>query len=115
MVELDCVNAAKIVQGISKSRYGERPFYNVSWQQQEGIQSLVRKRGDGLVYFQTDKSGKMAADSLSNFKEKMADHVACGSEVEHEDVLQIERELNERAKSWSLHIPVGRTSEQRHH
>ena len=76
MVELECVNAAKRVQDVLRSKYGGRTFYNVSWQQQEGIQSLVRRKSEDVVFFQTVKSGKMSADSLENFKGKMVEHVA---------------------------------------
>ena len=61
---------------------------------------MRRRKTDDIIFFETDKSGKMTADSLPNFTVKMEEHVSCGSEVQHEDVLRIERELNARARSW---------------
>ena len=42
----------------------------------------------------------MSVDTLQNFEAKMIENVACGSEVQHDEVLRVETEMNARAKSW---------------
>ena len=70
--------------------------------QQLGLKNLVRrKESENLVFFQTDKSGKMTVDQIDNFCNKMGVHVEAGYELEGKFVLKEEKELNARSKSWA--------------
>ena len=60
---------------------------------------VARRMEEGLVYFETDKSGKMSVDEIENFSEKMAKHVECGVEVDSRFVVSTEKELNAKAKT----------------
>ena len=54
------------------------------------------------MFFQTDRLEKMLADSLSNFKEKMEEHIACLVEIGHDKVYQVESDLIARANSSGI-------------
>ena len=76
--------------------------------QHEGIESLVRRRKeDDLVFFETDKSGRMTVDTKNNFASKMEVHVGNGVEVSVSEIEMIEKEMNARAKSWARIVGLG--------
>ena len=60
-----------------------------------------------MVFFQTDKSGRMTVDNKDNYRQKMVDHISCGEEVSYYRVVEIEDDLNARAKSWSMILGMG--------
>ena len=60
---------------------------------------MRRKKTDQLVFFQTDKSGKLFVYTVDNFSSKMSDHLEVGNEVSAEFVLRVERFCNARSKT----------------
>ena len=91
-----------------KEKFKGRKMYNISEEQQDGLRSLVsRRKEEGLLYFETDKSGKMSVDTVQNFSEKMSQHLECGVEVDSSFVVSTEKELNARAVSWGRILGVG--------
>ena len=63
-------------------------------QVREGIASK------GWMLYQTDKSGKLCLDSVSNYEKCMAEHVLKDPIVTPEMVKQGENELNNHARQW---------------
>ena len=107
-VRLDCLAAAKSISDSFCAKYGAKKFFNVSIEQQRGLQSLVKRRAEeGLVFFQTDKSGRMSVDRVDNFSLKMETHVANADIIEEQGVIDIERILNARAKSLARVLSIG--------
>ena len=66
-----------------------------------------RKRSENLIFFETDKSGKLSVDEIENFSEKMSVHVEAGDEIDENFVLKVEEDLNARAKSWARILCLG--------
>ena len=67
-LEIDCLQVAKEVDKNMKIKYQGQRFFNLDERQERGIESLARRRSeDGVICFQTDKSGKMSADNVDNF------------------------------------------------
>ena len=99
-VEDQCVEAAKSINKSLKQQNPDRKFYNVSLEEEKGLSKLCEKRSESnVVFFKTDKSGRMAVDDVENFSVKMKPHLECGVEVPEERVMKIENEMNERAKA----------------
>ena len=81
---------------------------NVSDTQQRGFDSLVQRRAaNEVVYFQTDKSGRMTADDLENFTEKMTSHFEGSKIVSLEEVDYIEKVNNSKSKCWMRIVNAG--------
>ena len=69
--------------------------------EEKGVCSLLtRRKNNELVYFQTDKSGKMSADTVSNFTEKMGPHLVNCEQVDFDEVDRIQEVNNSKAKCW---------------
>ena len=68
---------------------------------------LTRRKNNELVYFQTDKSGKMSADTVSNFTEKMGPHLVNCEQVDFDEVDRIQEVNNSKAKCWMRIVGAG--------
>ena len=67
----------------------------------------MKKRKEGnLLVFDTDKSGKLSVDTVENFANKMQPHIK-GEEVEKDQVQEIVKETNIRARVWSRIMSTG--------
>ena len=95
------MSMAKDVKKSIGAKFNGKKFQNISSEQQSGLEKLQRRRAEeGLVFFQTDKSGKLSVDQVNNFSNKMKTHVYGNIEVQIQDVIRIDNELNARSKCW---------------
>ena len=107
-VEVDCIKAAQKVKTSLDREFHGRKFFNISRDEEKGLQQLIDRRSDeNLVFFQTDKSGRMTVDNVDNFSSKMETHLKCGKEVSMEIVENIEKEMNSRSKTWARILEMG--------
>ena len=84
---------------------------NLTVEQKRGLKRLQKRKNDKeVVVFQTDKSGKLAIDSMENYKETAAPHVE-GDEVvtikEYEDA---EKLINAHSAFWMKMLQVAKDS-----
>ena len=94
-LELLCMEEAKNVKRQLDEKHGKRKFYNINDEEEAGMCSLKwRRENSELVYFETDKSGKMSADTVENFCVKMLPHVDGNKVVDFDVVEKIEDENN---------------------
>ena len=61
----------------------------------------------GWMLYQTDKSGKLCLDTVSNYEECMAEHVLKDPIVTPEMVKKGEEELNNHARQWARITSAG--------
>ena len=112
-VEVRLEEAARGIRDSLKHRFGEKAFYNVDDQIESGLLSLKERReSDNVVFFQSDKSGKMSVDTKENFSEKMQVHLECGEQIDIDSVVKTEKILNARAKVWTRILSMGVTWNQ---
>ena len=103
------MNAIKIAKDMRESqvRNKKEKFFNLDADKQKGLKSLLlRRKREGVVVFETDKSGKLSVDNKDNFSEKMKIHLK-GEDVSKEDCKEILRVMNIRAKVWSRIMSTG--------
>ena len=75
-VEVRCEEVAKTVRKEICGKFRGKKMYNISESQRGGTDSLLRRRNKAyLVFFETDKSGRMTVDDKANFAVKMDVHV----------------------------------------
>ena len=99
---------AKNVKKQLDEKHGKQKFYNLSEEEEAGMQSLIgRRENSELVYFETDKSGKMSADTVENFCGKMLPHVDGNEVVDFDVVDRIDNENNSKAKCWMRILTAG--------
>ena len=81
---------------------------NLTEEQKKGIKSLKKKQRDGKVdVFQTDKSGKLAADSPENYAEAARPHIEKDEIVTKKDYEDIEKLINAHSIFWMRMLKVG--------
>ena len=106
--ERECMDTTKSVKKRLNLDHNGSKVYNLSDEQDKGVQSLVnRVSNDGLVVFQTDKSGKLTVDDIENFSAKMKPHLNDCENVDKETVVRIEDEMNARAVCWGRILNIG--------
>ena len=106
--EVMCMKVAREVREELMKDFGRQKFLNIDRSKQKGLKSLVEKRrGAGLVYYETDKSGKMTVDEVENFTKKMEPHLTGMREVDAILVEEIEKEMNSRSKCWARILNIG--------
>ena len=55
---------------------------------------------ENLVCYKTDKTGKLAIDTIENYSEKLKKHIKNDKIVESKMVKKIEKNLNKHADYW---------------
>ena len=68
---------------------------------------MRRSENSELVHFDTDKSGRMSADTLRGFWDKMSIHVDVSSEVDFAEVDRIQNINNAKSKCWMRIVNAG--------
>ena len=77
---------------------------------ERGLKKLMKRtKKEGVLVVETDKSKKLSVDEVSNYSQKMTPHLK-GSDVSQEDVLNIEKEMNARAKNWVRILGISEAS-----
>ena len=98
-LEIYCLQAAKEVDKNMKIKYQGQKSFNLNDGQERGLESLARERAEiGLIYFQTDKPGRMSADSVDHFCHKMDIHLENNEVVTLDYVNKIENINNSKSK-----------------
>ena len=81
---------------------------NLTEEQKKGIKSLKKKQKEGeIVVFQTDKSGRLAADSPENYAEAAMPHTENDEVVTKKDYEDIEKLINAHSIFWMRMLKVG--------
>ena len=67
-----CLDETKKTMSEMAYRFSDKKFYNLDQAQERGLSSLLSRRNNSeVVYFNTDKSGRMSVDTLGNFIRKI--------------------------------------------
>ena len=107
-LEMVCLDETKKMKSEMDFKFSGQKFYNLDQAQEKGLSSLLSRRNNGeLVYFSTDKSGRMSVDTLGNFSEKMLPHIADSVEVRFDDVDKIQNVNNAKSKCWMRILNAG--------
>ena len=107
-LKLECMEVTRNVKRSLQNKYHGKKFYNITDEQQKGMNSIdQRKKTDGLVIFESDKSSKLTVDVNENYAEKMKPHLENSEVVDMATVEKIEREMNARSKCWVRILNVG--------
>ena len=81
---------------------------NLTEKQKRGIKSLKRKQKEGeIVIFQTDKSGKLAADTPDNYTEAARPHIEKDMIVTQKEYEDVEKLINACSLFWMRMLRVG--------
>ena len=81
---------------------------NLTEEQKRGIKSLKRRQKEGeIVIFQTDKSGKLAADTPENYAEAARPHIEKDEVITEKDYEDIEKLINAHSIFWMRMLRVG--------
>ena len=81
---------------------------NLTEKQKRGIKSLKRKQKEGeIVIFQTDKSGKLAADTPDNYTEAARPHIEKDMIVTQKEYEDVEKLINAHSLFWMRMLRVG--------
>ena len=85
--------------------------HNLSRQDAEALKELKKDiREKKIVVFSTDKSGKFAVDTPSNYEEAVMKHTERDTEVDEKRVKQIENKVNQHMRQFNKMFNVGATS-----
>ena len=107
-MEIDCMNVTEDVKRQLADNHRGSSIYNMSETQQEGLKSIGEKiKSEGMVVFETDKSGKFSIDDIENFSTKMQPHLQNSIAIDVSEVTRVENELNARAKYWGRVLNIG--------
>ena len=76
-------------------------------EQKRGLKRLQKRKNDKeIVVFQTDKSGKLAVDSLENYKETATPHVEGDEVVTIKEYENAEKLINAHSAFWLKMLQV---------
>ena len=67
---------------------------------------------ENLVCYKTDKTGKLALDTVQNYTEKMGKHIKDDKIVSSKELIKIENDLNKQADFWSKMTRAGEKTNQ---
>ena len=74
---------------------------NLDKKQLKAIKELKTKMNkESLVCYKTDKTDKLAIDTVENYSSKMEKHIKNDMEVSEKKVTTIENRLNEHMEHW---------------
>ena len=86
---------------------------NLSTGQINAIRSLKTKMAEeNLICYKTDKTGKLALDTVQNYSEKIEKHIKDDKIVSPKSLRKIENELNKHADFWSRMTQAGEKTGQ---
>ena len=93
------------------NRYAEEKeteMENLTEEQKRGIKSLRKRQKDGeIVIFQTDKSGKLAADTPENYTEAAKPHFEKDTIVTKKEYEDTEKLINAHSVFWTRMLRAG--------
>ena len=82
-------------------KYGNILENNLDVKQLKSIKELKTKiNNEGLVCYKTDKTGKLAVDTLENYSSKMEKHTKDDINITEKKITTIENKLNEHMDYW---------------
>ena len=62
--------------------------------------------------YKTDKTGKLALDTVENYSEKMRKHINDDKTITAKDIKKIENDLNKQADYWMTITKAGENTNQ---
>ena len=94
-------------------KYGNVLKNNMSKSQMDAIRNLKTKISEeNLVCYKTDKTGKLALDTVENYSNKMEKHIKNDKTVSAKELKKIENDLNNHADYWSRMTKAGEKTGQ---
>ena len=94
-------------------KFGNILENNLDKEQMSSIKELKTKiKEDGLVCYKTDKTGKLAIDTLENYATKMNKHIKDDIEITEKKMRSIENKLNEHMEDWVGFTGAGENNQQ---
>ena len=74
---------------------------NLTEQERRGLRSLEKRKSKGeIIIIQTDKSSKLCIMTREDYLKLGEDHVGKDEIIERDEILKIEKKLNEHALAW---------------
>ena len=97
---------------IEENKKKRTPTYpNMSVREKEGLKRL--KQRDEVVIFQTDKSGRFAADSKENYSRASEPHIMNDTTITEEEHVKCQKEINAHAIMWTRILRAGEKAGER--
>ena len=92
------------------SKEGHFKEHNLNSQETKALKELKKEIKDRkIVVFTTDKSGKFAADTPSNYEEAVTKHTEKDIEIDEKKVRQVEGKINQHMRQFNKMFKVGST------
>ena len=86
-------------------KFGNILKNNLTTKQVEAIRNLKSQMAeDALVCYKTDKTGKLALDTIENYTEKMKKHIKDDEIITYKELKKIENDFNKQSDYWSSRI-----------
>ena len=115
-IELQCMkrDLMKVMKEY-KANNGEIEMSNLTDSQQKGLKSLRSKqKKNEIVIFQTDKSGKMAVDTPTNYAKAAEPHIEKDTVITRSEFDKIEELTNAHTVCWLRMMKAGEKSNDSH-
>ena len=98
------------VQEYVKSECDDKGFpkSNLTKNEKDGMAKVKKKiENKEMVIFKTDKSGKLTADSIENYRKSLEVHTVKDKKIDSKEVQAIELEMNRQTKIFNRMFSLG--------